>query len=122
MLEKSILRIAYPSDLNGVQLHIPDIQKISYNPIPLIPSFFWLSTVVYPTLPQLPDTRRALLYEILDLHHPHICTRKDFHIDLDDRCICKFCNKNAMHYHFRSCTILSKLTTCALMKTVFSTV
>ena len=54
--------------------------------------------------------KRALLYARLDLIHFHICKTKKFHspsiIDVEDNCLCKFCNESASHYHHRVCPFL----------------
>ena len=70
-------------------------------------------------LPILPETRRSLLYSVIDLIHPHICEREEFHYKpTEECCTCRYCGQEALNYHFRDCEFLSKLTHSALLRTV----
>ena len=102
---------------NGVQLPPPEPLPDAFHPDMTIPHFYSLSPVpIYSSLPILPTARRALLYDSLDLHHPHLCIRRDFHTDRTESCICKFCNQNADFYHRFSYPRLSHLTPCAALR------
>ena len=121
-LEKAILKVTFPGDLHGLQIQtFQHDRETHYNCIPNIPSHFWMSEVLDSALPVHPESRRALLYSLLDLIHPHICKSKSFHLHPDsESCICRFCNNSAAYFHFRDCAQLKELSPCALLKKVFT--
>ena len=119
-LENATLNIKYPSLLNGFQVEIPSLHDYTYNPIPSIPTFLWLSPPLTKPLPARPEPRRALLYDVMDLVHSHICKTNAFHLEPDeDTCVCRFCNDRAHHYHHKECPHLKYLSPCALLQKVF---
>ena len=112
LVHRAALRIMYPSSVSGVLTDLPpppeDVEP--YNPVPLIPPYFWLSTPLDGELPLFPETRRALLYEVVGVTHFHLCKTNEFHLELDDStCICRLCNEAAPHYHHRECPHLQGL-------------
>jgi hypothetical protein len=91
----------------------------SYNVYEEVPEFFRLSGVTDGVqLPTNPDSRRALLYDMLDLFHPHLCIDGEFHIHLSDWCNCVLCGDSMEHYHHRTCEFLEGLNPCAVMRRV----
>ena len=123
-LLKATLNISYPAELDGVRiLPLPNetLNNCPYNPIPSIPTYFWLSTPLVGKIPVLEETRRSLLYEMIDITHFHICKTKDFHLEPDiETCLCRFCNGPAYHYHHRECAPLMHLSHSALMRATFT--
>ena len=121
-VEKYFFKIQFPSVLSGVHISPPTApDDMDYNAIEAIPSYFWLSESLNK-LPVLPEPRRAILYDIIDLHHSHLCQRKEFHLhphDDDRECKCRFCNRTADRFHHRTCPTLQHLTPCSRLKAVF---
>ena len=73
--QKSFLKLCFPISLNGVQIRPPPNPEFivsTYNAYEDIPSFFWMSPVI-EKLPLNSSSRRALLYEVMDLYHFHLC-------------------------------------------------
>jgi hypothetical protein len=102
---KDFYNIAFPPSVQGVQFSPPtEIEDLNrYNVYEMIPSFFWMSVV--PTNGQLPDnpfSRRALLYDMIDLFHCHICIDGQYHHP-SQWCLCMFCGFQVHHYHHRTC-------------------
>ena len=119
-LLKATLNITYPRELNGVVIPLPSEFTDLYSPLPKIPSYFWMSRPIEGNLPIQSEPRRALLYDIIDLIHPHICKTANFHLEpVNETCICRFCLGQALHYHQRECPFLKNLSYCALLKKVF---
>ena len=120
-LLKSALKINYPRVFEGTVIDLPDDYLSNYNPVSKIPSWFWMSVPIHDHLPINPDARRALLYSVLDLVHPHICKRSDFHIHPDENyCRCSYCSEPADRFHARNCLLLSRLSPSALLREVTS--
>ena len=116
---KRFMKLTFPQSLEHVQLTPPSPIPALLHPDLSLPDFFALSqTVLPPTLPVLPAPRRALLYDSLDLLHPHICLRNDFHNDRSEACVCRFCLRVARFYHRHVCPALFFLTPCATLKKV----
>ena len=70
--------LIFPESLSGMKLSfLADVRREIevYNPIPLIPSFFW-STRIVDVIPVNKFYRQRLMREIFDLHHMDICTNK----------------------------------------------
>ena len=107
--EKYFLKLNFPSCLEGVHFQVPTLQIQTYNPIEAIPSYFWFSRVIEKELPINSDARRALLYDVIDLNHFHICTNEVFHSLSGLDCKCRYCGDNAEHYHHRICPELKDL-------------
>ena len=122
------LGLRMPNVLSGVKFTPPENSVTTgYRAIERIQTYFWLSPVL-DSLPVLPEPRRAILYDVMDLHHSHICNRNDFHLHPHDdvngqnrTCICRFCHHVADQYHYRECPKLRQLSPCARLRTVFAT-
>ena len=118
--QSSALRITYPLTLNGFRVNIPIDDFVPYNPIPSIPPYFWLSQPLYRQLPIRQEPRRALLYDVIDLIHCHLCKTSCFHLEpVEETCLCRFCDSIATHYHHRECPHLKNLSPSALLKKAF---
>ena len=111
-------KITFPVALSGLKLTPPTEYTSIYNPIPDIPSYFWASTVIHDKLPILPEPRRALLYDTIDLHHFNLCSTRKFHTSSEENCICKLCHHTLEWYHYRECPELSQLTPCSRLKRI----
>jgi hypothetical protein len=119
---KDFFNIPFPASLQGAQFSPPtQLEELkSYNVYEEVPSFFWLSRVPDgDQLPTNPDSRRALLYDMMDLFHPHVCIDGEFHIHPSDWCNCVLCADTMEHYHHRTCPVLGGLNPCAVMRRVF---
>ena len=94
----------FPSCLSGLQLSFltTKIQNENYNPIPDIPTSFWLSKT-FSSLPASVFYRKNLVSEILDANHVLICKNTKFHPYPQDDCICCNCGEQAHPYHMRYC-------------------
>ena len=112
--QKLFLKIPYPITLNGIQFNAPDPNLIRpYKAMEEIPSYFWISEIIRGPLPNNPATRRALLYDILDLYHYHLCNDvENKHNSPSENCRCNLCGARLGRYHFRECIILFDLTPC----------
>jgi hypothetical protein len=120
----AFLKVQYPQELSGIRLNPPaDVGDLApYSPIPKIPSYFWMSMPITSDLPIQPEPRRALLYDVTDIIHFHICSTTSFHLQPDEEeCICRFCQSPASHYHHRTCTVLRDLSPSALLRKTFHT-
>lgn len=120
---KSFYKLVFPEVLSGLYLNPPvdNPEEGTYSPVEHIPSYFWLSPVIDGPLPNLPEPRRALLYDLIDIHHSHLCTREDFHLLPEDSCLCKFCRQSANYsYHYRDCPMLKCLSPCGRYRKIFS--
>ena len=116
-LLSATLKVSYPCEIQGLQIILPKEVAISYSPLPEIPSYFWLSPVIDKSLPFDPESRRALLYTVMDLVHCHICKTKDFHLyPNEETCKCFYCGEDCGHFHARECSKLKNLNPCALMR------
>ena len=111
------LKIRYPTSMNGVRLTPPTEDRFKYSLIEEIPSYFWLTPVLkHSDLPLNPTSRRAILYEILDLYHPHLCVEDSFHKSPTEACLCRLCEMPADRFHFRDCPATKHLSPCAKLK------
>ena len=122
--ETTFYKISFPDALSGIHLS-PPLQTPNdpaYSPVENIPPHFWLSAPITGNLPILPAPRRALLYDTLDIHHHHICLTKQFHLGVEDDCVCKFCKEKCSWYHYRDCPGLKSLSPCARLRKTFSIV
>ena len=120
--QKAFLKITLPDSLSGLSLEPPVVRAElnCYDPISTIPAYFWVgvSTLKMP-LPVLADTRRALLYDVMDLIHPHICERNEFHLEVDETCVCRLCHQQAPSYHHRVCSELVHLSISARLRRAY---
>jgi len=78
------------------------MEQPSYNPIPDIPTNFWMSRVV-DIIPTTQFYRRRLMREVLDVEHNNICNNSKFHVHPEESCLCISCNEHAHAYHSRYC-------------------
>ena len=118
---KDFLNVQFPPSLEGVQFTPPEeLEELKdYNIYENIPTFFWLSRVPESDqLPTNPDARRALLYDMIDLFHYHVCIDGIFHTRPSCWCSCVLCGENMEHFHHRTCPVLGKLNPCAVMRKV----
>lgn len=120
---RQFMNLRFPSALDGVKITPPALDgKLELcSTISKIPTYFWASEIL-DGLPVLPTSRRALLYDIIDLHHSHICGRREFHLnphDGDVTCSCRFCGGVADRYHFRECVELAHMTPCYRLRRIF---
>ena len=121
--EKAFYKVKFPEVLSGLQLTPPtDYSKDDlFSPLPSIPSYFWLSQPIVGHLPHLHEPRRALLYDSIDIHHFHLCTRDDFHLAPEETCVCRLCLQCADHwFHYRECPHLKHLSPCARYRKALS--
>jgi hypothetical protein len=118
---KGFYKIVLPNALDGINIQPPVVDNDSYDAFQGIPSYFLEgNNFLQLPLPILPEPRRAILYEKIDLVHFHLCNRREFHLEPDFSCRCRFCGNNALHYHHRDCYILGPLSPCALLRKVQS--
>ena len=103
LLPTSLGAFTFPSELSGYQLSILQHSPPSepYNPIPLIPSFFWHSQIFH-TLPTSAFHRKNLCRILYDFDHNTFCGKGYFHVDIED-CICTACGERINHYHRYFC-------------------
>ena len=96
--------LVFPPSLSGLQLKILASHKQiePYNPVPDIPSSFWLSKIFH-SLPSSPFYRKKLMKEIFDTGHLDICKNSSFHARIGDDCICISCGEHAHRFHVRFC-------------------
>lgn len=113
---KAFLSMCFPPALSGLKLNpppppedIPDFTPDLH--LPLVTTSLDLSS-----LPSDSSSRRPLLYAALDLLHPHLCARMDFHSSPDDNCLCRVCHRsaNTVHHH-TVCLFLSNLSISKLL-------
>ena len=103
LYHQSFNSLSFPSSLSGLQLTQAISQPPKYDPIPLIPSFFWRSN--YPGyLPTYSNSRRLLCKEIYDFEHSEYCSNTAFHITPDEDCICIDCGSTVAYYHKYFCS------------------
>ena len=98
--------LVFPQSFAGMKLSfISDkaISQSSFNPIPVIPTTFWVSRVVN-CIPTMQHYRHRLMREIFDIAHLDICMTTSFHCKIEEDCKCNICNLHAHSYHMRYCT------------------
>jgi len=93
----------FPPELTGYQLSFLQnpLSTEPYNPIPLIPTFFWHSPI-FDTLPASAFHRKTLCKILYDLDHSTFCDKQFFHVDIEE-CICIACGNPTNHYHRYFC-------------------
>jgi len=115
--QRMFFKISYPSSLSGIQFAPPNPNLFNpYSAIREVPSYFWLSEQLRGSIPNNPASRRALMYEIFDLFHHHVCRDAETHHSPMEDCRCKLCGGSVQRYHFRECRILSDLSPCAKLR------
>ena len=99
---QSFTSLSFPSCLNGFQLSQSFTNPELYDPLPLIPSYFWRSK--YPGfLPLYSRSRSTLCNEIFNLNHSNYCTNTSFHIAPENECTCVDCGEMVTAYHQYFC-------------------
>ena len=102
LYSQAFTSLSFPSSLSGLQLSQAVDHTPQYDPIPLVPSYFWRSQ--YPGhLPTYSHSRRTLCTDIFDLNHHQYCTNVSFHINPDPTCCCIDCGGSMSHYHWYFC-------------------
>jgi len=102
--QNSLNSITFPKVLNGHKLALADFANstVSYNPIPLVPTSFWMSKTFY-SLPTYARSRRLLCRDIFDIIHFDLCKNDAFHVRPYEDCICMACGERATSYHHYDC-------------------
>jgi hypothetical protein len=114
-VQQMFFNISYPTCLEGLQLAPPEDTVVDANDvIHSIPSFFWINPVI--ELPRNPASRRALLYDVFDLHHTRLCIDGNKHPHPTMWCLCKYCGDTVQRFHYRICSHVKSLTPCARMR------
>ena len=101
----NLCTLSFPPELHGYKLSIFDENLLShtpYNPIPLIPSFFWRSRTLF-TIPSSYHIRKQICREILDTDHSIYCRTKNFHKIDYENCVCLGCGNKMTNYHAYFC-------------------
>ena len=95
--------LSFPISMSGIKLSFlkNEAEKI-YNPIPDIPSSFWLSKI-FMTLPARSFYRKKMCTEIFDVAHRDLCATQPFHNFFANTCICIRCGTHAHRFHERFC-------------------
>jgi len=103
----SLCALSFPPELNGYKLSLysepNSLPFTPYNPLPLIPPYFWRSR----TLKEIPSSyrnRKRILREIVDVDHHKFCKTTKFHMIDYETCICIGCEEKMSHYHNYFCT------------------
>jgi len=94
----------FPPSMDGLAFPQPEASLL---PVPVPPDYFYLCpNPLTQELPILPFPRRALAYDLMDLHHGHMC-RRGFHphSDEEEACVCCFCSRSMEPYHRFQCPI-----------------
>ena len=95
--------LSFPPQLSGYKLSfITETPITPYDPIPLIPSFFWHSRIL-KSLPSSYRNRKQICRELLDVDHYKYCKTEGFHLLDYNSCICLSCQNNIQHYHLYFC-------------------
>ena len=100
----SLASLVFPPEINGHQLSFIKAQNQphSYDPIPIIPSYFWRSKM-FSKLPLNLHYRKKLCTEIYNLDHLILCDNQTFHILNYEQCRCLRCGVQMSHYHKYIC-------------------
>ena len=108
-------KTCFPPSVSGVHIP-PPTQGEPYNIYEHIPSYFWLSEPLDRPLPSNRDARRSLIYDLLDLYHPHLCLDGEYHKNISPFCICLFCSRRLDRFHYRECGLFAELSPFGRMK------
>ena len=96
--------LVFPACFSGMKLSfITTAQQTIYDPIPAIPTTFWMSRYIH-SIPYTKFYRHKIMYEIFDIGHKHFCMNTNFHARPEENCKCSKCNEHAHSYHSRYCT------------------
>jgi hypothetical protein len=112
----NFLKVTFPRAAAGILITPPSQEELEYSVIKEVPTYFWLSRTMPHGLPLNPKSRRALLYDVIDLYHRHTCIDGEYHPHPTIWCLCKFCGEVIQYFHHRVCTKLESLTPCGKMK------
>ena len=66
------------------------------------PSWFWLSKT-YFAIPTNMKNRKKLTCHLYDNNHQEYCCKPNFHVNIENDCICKLCWKKLDHFHESFC-------------------
>ena len=104
LLPASFSSLNFPEILHGLKLTLNDnnYPESSYDPVPLVPTFFWRSKT-YFKIPTYAHSRKALCREIFDVTHHEICANENFHPYATSNCRCGLCGGVASQYHQYFC-------------------
>ena len=102
--KNSFNALSFPSSFHGFKLSQCGITWEEYDPIPLIPTYFWRSSF-NGTIPVYARNRRRYCRELFDLTHFDLCHNEKFHLGPERTCICMFCGQQAMYYHQYICEL-----------------
>jgi len=97
--------LSFPPELNGYRLSLFTENLFSttpYDPIPLIPTFFWHSRILN-SIPSSYYNRKVICREVLDIDHYKYCNNNTFHIINHETCRCIGCQDKMSHYHIYFC-------------------
>ena len=98
--------LVFPESLSGMKLSFLNNEPhlgAEYDPIPLIPTEFWRTRIIF-NIPTNSFYRKRLMREIFDMHHLDICKESSFHVRYKESCVCKYCDDHAHAYHIQYCT------------------
>ena len=101
--------LVFPECMSGLKLSFLNFKSdhsefTTFDPVPDIPSSFWLSKT-FATIPTNSFYRRKIIREVFDMNHREICKTTTFHKASDLTCICSQCGEHAHNYHERFCTV-----------------
>ena len=104
LLPSSFSSLKFPEALNGLQLTMNNNTYPTevYNPIPLVPSYFWHSKT-YVAIPTYAHSRKALCKALFNFIHYDICNIDEFHASATPDCRCRSCGDVATQYHQYLC-------------------
>ena len=99
--------LSFPSCMSGISLSFLSMENghvtEKFNPIPEIPSSFWLSKM-FMSLPANSFYRKKICKELFDTSHRETCMTQKFHTSPVETCVCSVCGEHAHPYHHRFCT------------------
>lgn len=114
--EKLFSSLIFPSSLSNITIP-PSADIFNTTTRPELPDYFYSCPILLQNMLMLLEPKRALFYDILDLHHSHLCKTHTFHSSpIIDECICKVCNEPALRYHRFCCPTYTLLSPCAALK------
>ena len=140
LCESQFLTLKFPPELSGYKLG-PPTKVASKCPVNPVPNFFLDNPIEFNgSFPIKADSRRAFLYDYLDLFHFRICetdhfkkpkkkretVESDSDCDAEEEeidkppCVCKFCKGVAAPFHRLSCPELQNLSHCQAIDRLLS--
>ena len=114
-LSKSLLRRApnqiggliFPESFSGLKMSFLENTQCDmerYDPVPLIPSTFWITRQI-ETMPTNMYYRKMIMRDIFDIDHLSICSNNNFHTRAEESCVCRICSNHAHPYHLKYCSL-----------------